>query len=130
MTYQDQHYYKEFRNLLNKLQSAVSKLKADNKTLRNENLTLSHELREVRTQLANSQKEAERLLSQVQQLESLQTQPAPVTHETEEPADIPGKSVTSTLFDQLSDNEKITLRQKITELIGRIDKHLANTNKL
>ncbi len=96
MTSQEQPYYQEFRDLLTRIQSAVTDLKAKNERLANENREFSGELKEVRGQLADAHREIDRL----------------------------NTPSSSSLFDSLDDNGKRILRQQIVELIARIDKHL------
>lgn len=104
VTYKEESYYKEYRILLNRVARAADELKFENEKLLRENTSLSKELREVRALAAELSKEAERLRSELEQRPETQT---------------------NSLFEELSDTERIALKQEIGDLIGRIDKHLS-----
>ncbi len=132
MTYKDQPYYKEYRDLLNRLREQVAELKAEKENYQRENRVLTEQLREVRSQLAESRQEIEKLKEELKtdrhfrpenQASSTGTDaPRPNSTDKYHPDD-PAPS----LFDNLSDTQKIALRQQITELITRIDHHLTRS---
>ncbi len=137
---QDQPYYQEFRNLLTRIQSAVTDLKQKNERLADENREFSSELKDVRSQLANANREIDRLNSELAE-QAVLKEPGESTSSASEvdsgsasrASDTKSRlsSTSPSLFDNLDDNEKIILRQQIIELIARIDKHLnrAGTNQ-
>ncbi|MFO8029719.1 MAG: hypothetical protein R6U28_07645 [Cyclonatronaceae bacterium] len=126
MSYHDQPYYKEFRDLLTRIQSAVAELKTENKRLSEENREFSQELTGVRRKLSEAQNEVERLNDE------LESASKPASKSSVHPADdsledkdrSPGASRAADLFDGFDDNEKRILRQQILDLIQRIDRHL------
>ncbi len=133
MTSHDQQYYQEFRDLLTRIQSAVSDLKEKNERLSIENREFSSELKDVRGQLTDAHREIDRLNSELAEKSTEKNVPDPpavqpgLDTEPTEPAhgvDSGSASAFPTLFDSLDDNEKRILRQQIIELIARIDKHL------
>ncbi len=121
MTYHDQPYYKEFRDLLTRIQSGVNDLKEDNQRLKEENQAFSNQLKEVRGQLAEARREVDRL-----NREHAGKKDGPHAHDgvprTPDTEETGGPS--RTLFDTLDENEKRILRQQIIDLIARIDRHL------
>lgn len=126
MTYKDQSYYKEFRDLLNRLQSSVSSLKDEKERLSRENRALSQQLREVRAQLTEAHKEIDELKKEVQEARRTASEQATgsgISGVEHQKAD----AISPSLFDNVSDNEKFVLRQQINELISRIDHHLAKS---
>lgn len=133
MTYQEQPYYKEFQNLLGRLQKGVSNLKSENRDLTIENSDLISELRDVRQQLSESRKETDALRKELADMKA-GALISPAGDSSQTPADRSdggnGQNESSeSLFNHLSENEKIALRQQITELISRIDTHLAKNSK-
>ena len=121
MTYHDQPYYKEFRDLLTRIQSGVNDLKEENQRLKEENLTFSSQLKELRGQLAEARRETE-LLQKNEAVGSTGQDEASTDHKKHSTAASPASN--PSLFDTLDDNEKRILRQQIIDLINRIDKHL------
>jgi len=130
---QDQPYYQEFRDLLARIQSAVTDLKKKNERLADENREFSSELKEVRGQLASANREIDRLNIELaaQTARKEPGESAKIPSDTgsgfaDSDAAAPTRltSASPSLFDNLDDNEKRILRQQIIELIARIDKHL------
>ncbi len=124
MTYHDQPYYKEFRDLLSRIQSGVTELKKENERLSDETRDLSIELKKVRGELAQAQREVDRLNSE----REIRADESGDSGKETNP-DLKSKYKSSTgatlsLFDELDDNEKRIIRQQIIEMISRIDKHL------
>jgi len=121
VTYHDQPYYKEFRDLLTRIQSGVNDLKEENQRLKDENLEFSSQLKDVRGQLAEASREMDRLKKE---------QPGKTADQGIDPLDTPGAvsgesgPSSPSLFDTLDENERRILRQQIIDLISRIDKHL------
>jgi regulator of replication initiation timing len=136
--YRDQPYYKEFRDLLTRLRSGLSHLKHENRQLADENESLSQELREVRTQLADAKREVEKQKEFASQKPVPGSGPGVISdndahiHEDDSASIRDGRSESTeipSLFVHLSDSEKIAMRQQITELIQKIDRHLAESGK-
>ncbi len=121
MTYHDQPYYKEFSDLLTRIQAGVNDLKEENQRLKEENLAFSSHLKELRGQLAEARREAEMLQKNKAVGDAGQDEAAAdrKQHSSEAPP-----ASNPSLFDTLDDNEKRILRQQIIDLINRIDKHL------
>ncbi|MBP3193728.1 hypothetical protein [Natronogracilivirga saccharolytica] len=146
MSYREESYYKEFRDLLGELKSRLSELKTERTSLKSENRKLSNELKEVRSQLAESGRETVRLREELDQLKAAKEQnessEISSSHSTGgEPeqgtstahSDVDSNKTTADveqdLFSELGKNEKVVLRQQITELIRRIDKHLERSRQ-
>ncbi len=123
MTYHDQPYYKEFRDLLTRIQSGVNDLKEENQRLKEENNAFSNQLKEIRGQLAEASRTVERLRSE--QASSTRA----VENDAVSGASAAGKSGSHSpgLFNSLDENEKRILRQQIIDLIARVDKHLGRS---
>jgi cell division septum initiation protein DivIVA len=121
VTYHDQPYYKEFRDLLTRIQAGVNDLKEENQRLKEENHTFSNQLKEVRGMLADAQREVDRL-----QTGQTDTSGKLREHDTASrgPASDGTGRPSQTLFDSLDENEKRILRQQIIDMIARIDRHL------
>ncbi|MDG5765891.1 hypothetical protein QA596_00340 [Balneolales bacterium ANBcel1] len=146
MTYQDQPYYKEYRDLLKELSGAISTLKADKKRLEEENRDLTGELRAVRSELTEATNLLDSLKSENEHLKTASPQTVATERQAEASAsaDFSGKGTgvaqslsardagsneSPSLFSDLDENEKIILRQQIHDLISRIDHHLAGSGK-
>ncbi len=136
MTYRDQSYYKEFQELLSRLQSGLSYLKNEKRQLAGENETLIRELREVRIQLAKANRKIDELNTELSR--QPESNPVPdtlsgVVNQDNKDGDNPAAGARNqdesvpTLFDNPSNNERIVLRQQITELIYKIDRHLTES---
>ncbi|TVQ71587.1 MAG: hypothetical protein EA363_05655 [Balneolaceae bacterium] len=121
MTYHDQPYYKEFRDLLTRIQSGVNDLKEENQRLKEENLAFSSQLKELRGKLA----EAGRQTDQQRTIEAVgSTEQDGATADRRQHSSATSPTSDLSLFDTLDDNGKRILRQQIIDLIERIDKHL------
>jgi len=135
VTYQEQPYYQEFRELLKKLIDSVSELKGEKKRLEEENRTLSDELKSVRSELSGARKEIDALNAEVlhgpeEHTGREATSDAGKKTDTQSgpKSFIPAENNTSpSLFDNLTENEKMVLRQQINDLISRIDRHISKT---
>lgn len=133
MTNRNESYYKEFQELLKKLKSKVSEIKSEKQNLLHENRALSKELREVRSQLTQSRKETDELKSQLKTDAGSASDSGFADYMHRKSGNDSGvtpvsdQQVPPTLFDNLTENEKIVMRQQITELIDRIDKHLTRS---
>ena len=123
MTTQDKPYYKEFLQLLGEVRSQISTLQTDNQRYREENRLADIKINQLQQQLADA----------AGQIDSLKIQLSEVSSKTGA-ADQEGFSnnrntmkspvpYAPSLFDTLDDNDRMILRQQITELINRIDKH-------
>jgi len=121
VTYHDQPYYKEFRDLLTRIQSGVNDLKEENQRLKEENLAFSSQLKELRGQLAEARRETEQDRTN-EAVGSAEQDEASADRKQHSSATSPASN--PSLFDTLDDNEKRILRQQIMDLISRIDKHL------
>lgn len=125
MSYHDQPYYKEFRDLLTRIQSAVAELKTEKKRLSEENREFSQELTRVRRQYSEAQSEVERLNDELESASQASAHPAAGSRQVKDHSS--GASGFVDLFDGFDDNEKRILRQQILDLIQRIDRHLDKT---
>ncbi len=121
MTYHDQPYYKEFRDLLTRIQSGVNDLKEENQDLKEENVSFSSQLKELRGELAKVRKENE-LLKKNESSRSAANVESSADHK--EHSFVSSHASNPSLFSTLDDNEKRILRQQIVDLINRIDLHL------
>jgi len=121
VTYHDQPYYKEFRDLLTRIQSGVNDLKEENQRLKEENLAFSSQLKELRGKLAEARRETDQHGTN-EAVDSAKQDEASADHKQHSSTTSPASN--PSLFDTLDDNEKRILRQQIIDLINRIDKHL------
>jgi len=124
VTYHDQPYYKEFRDLLSRIQSGVTELKKENERLSGENRDLSNELKEVRGELAQAQREVDRLNSEREVRANESGDSGKEINPMLKSEYKTSTGATLSLFDDLDDKEKRIIRQQIIEMISRIDKHL------
>lgn len=127
MTTRDKPYYKEFLQLLGKVRSQISALETDNQRYREKSQLADIKINQLQKQLADAAEQIDNLKIQLTGLSSktgATDQEESTNNRTSQKH--PGLYA-PTLFDTLDDNEKMILRQQITELITRIDKHTNRT---
>ncbi|MDI6401646.1 hypothetical protein QLX67_06540 [Balneolaceae bacterium ANBcel3] len=104
MTYHEQPYYREYLSLLKELRSVIQKQNEKLKQLKEENTGLGSHIEQLQTEL-----------------EEIKNQPVPYSEESPSSGNhAPG------LFDPLPEEDRVNLKKQISDIIGRIDKHLSS----
>lgn len=123
MTTQDKPYYKEFLELLGKVRAQISALQTDNQRLRDETRLANIQINQLEKQLSDASEQIENLKDQLAEASPV-IGPADQEELSNDKAATKHRGpYTPSLFDTMDDNERMILRQQISELITIIDKH-------
>ncbi len=140
MSYKDQSYYLEFRELLERLSNGISQLKSEKKQLEEENRLIKSQLENVQQELSEARHEIATLKNRADTSETeSKTLQSSKSGDHEGTSDL-SSAIKATerlksskqqpgLFEDLSENDKIALRQQINDLIARIDFHLSKAGE-